>query len=249
MPFDNIYRIEKKSEESCILQIFGFKKEKRESSYLQSVYVSDDDTLSGKRKVTRSHSYEVHEWKRKNNPSGKELELENKFVEAIKKDDRFYSKDPLGRKVFDPLKTATVHTSLRDYYENWERALSGPSINYTRWVHIGIIVLFIAWFALYSFIFPVFEQIFGHDAGAAVYVFVAPIIFLLMYWGVFSFVSWREDIAYQKHQNPLPAYDFLSEKEIDDLRQRYFAYLERVYGKEAGEILGQYIQLKYRHKL
>ena len=157
---------------------------------------------------------------------------------------RFYSKDPLGREYFNPMKIAKPYLSVKEYYEKWECLLNGPNCNQTRFAHLIALLLFVPWFALYSFIYPVFERALGQGGGAAAYVFGVPLLFLLIYWGAYKFFDRRASLAYQKYQQSTPSYYSLSEKEQEDLKQRYYAYLERAYGEEAGKVLKQYFQMK-----
>ena len=214
----------KKGEKSCILPFFGFSYESDTSSYTQGVYVSDSDTLSGQRKVYRTHSLDVEVFSRNCTPEGRAKELEDRFIALAKKD--------------DPWKMPYIPTSLREFYYD-HMCTSCATVGCL----VGI-VLTVLWFILYRFTFPPIEAMFGYDTGCAVFVFGAPITLCV---GTLIFGAIVDFIRKLTHTAP-PEYWALTVAEKAVAREKYFTYMTDRYGSEAGAVLKEYAILKgYDH--
>ena len=222
----------------CILPFFGFKTDTGFESRTRGVYVRDSEARSGQRKVYGSESYEVSILYRKSMPSGKELELEDKFIQAVSSK---YQKRAFLDGYFNALQTSPIETSLPKFYESSVGARIKLVPKFLRWIPIALTVV---WLALYNILFPIFKQKFGYDLGSVLFVFPVPLLIWLIYAVVKNVLEDANYRSYQKQKNTQPAYNSLTREQKENVRQQYFAQMKRLYGPEAGAILEEYAILK-----
>lgn len=246
MPFSDVYRKEKYSD--SILSFFGYKCEEVEASYQQGVWLDDDHAIGGKSKVYRTQTYKLKQLTRKRPPSTKELELEDKFIASIINTEKFKNKIKIGaiygEKYFDPTDFPPILTSVSKYYDNMDLLLNAPKHMPLHVFTIISVVLCVIWFALYSFTFPIFEQIMGYDFGCVVFVFVVPILILLIFAIIRKIFSNKEDKKFSEYFRTAKSFHSLSKEHQDNVRQRYLQHMSNFYGEEAGKILKEYAILK-----
>lgn len=235
MAFDRKYP--DTSKWSFILPFFGFEREKETSFYSQGVYVSDANALSGKSKVYRSNAYDEYVYVRTNAPTGRARDLEDKFIRIVSSSDKTF--------------LAGIDTSLSDFYRHMlssSKKFSSPPA--FRWIFTIIAAILIGiWFLPYYFTFPIFVQRFGYEMGSALFVFPVPGTLFLIGWLIDKMrkrpYDRAYDRAYKEYQNEiLNGYSKLSSVQKEEVRQQYFANMEKWYGKEAGAVLKEYAILK-----
>ena len=230
---------------SCILDFFGFEHSKEYSSYSQGVYVSDSNEISGQRKEYRSHITEREIFVRKTTPTGKALELENKFIKLIENDPKWQYRGPFG-KTFDPCRTMNKPTSLAEYYKlhcfrSVNKNITRPS---SRIFFIIAAIICGIWFLPYSYIFPVFEAKFGYDIGSVLYVFPVPGIAFLSAIIIKSIRQSRYEKKLLRAKASFPEFSKLNSVKKAEIRQKYLDDMDSFYGKEAGDFLREYAKLK-----
>lgn len=213
----------KHGERSCILPFFGFKYGSDTTSYTQGVYISDANELSGQRKVYGTHELEVEVYSRNNTPTGKALQLEEKFISLV------------GGSHKDPWKMPYMHTSLKEFYDD---KIVPPAVAVIGCA-LGV-VLVVLWFILYSVTFPPVESMFGYDMGCVVFVFVAPIVICLICAALGGIV----DLIKKLTGKTVPKFQGASASEKQKARQQYFDHMVSTYGEQAGAVLKEYAILK-----
>lgn len=221
MAFDRKYP--DSSKWSFILPFFGFEREKETNYRSRGVYVSDANALSGKSKVYRSESYEEDVFVRKVNPTGRLCELEEKFIQYASP--------------FDGKYLPFICTSLKDFY-CFECVKTRAFRPVFKTVSKILIVL---WLLSYSYTFPLFEQQFGRDVGSVLFVFAVPGALFLIGWLIDMF---RENIHDRHLSEMRNGYSKLNGTQKEELRQQYFADMEKKYGTAAGAVLREYAILK-----
>lgn len=215
-----------KGEKACILPFFGFQYETSKSSYTQNVWINDSYSITGKRVVSGTE-YDYHEhFFRKQSPKGKALELEDRFINSKKNTQS------------DPLKMPYIPLSLREYYAN-DVSFSGE---YESGVGCGVgCIGSVIWLLLYTFTYPLVVRWFGEtEYTSMIFVFGFPLGFCLISLAFASIVQAIRRISHGKK----PGYDELTDKEKENVRNKYFTTMENIYGKEAGAILQEYAKLK-----
>ena len=207
-----------------ILPFFGFERDKETNFRSRGVYVSDANALSGKSKVYRRESYEEDVLVRKVTPTGKAWDLEAKFIQLASP--------------FDGKRLPYISTSVKDFYcaeQRHKLGLFRPVFKTIAKILIGI------WLLSYSYTFPLFKQQFGYDVGCVLFVFAVPGLLFLIGW----LIDMIRENLYDRHLNEMKdGYSKLSGAQKEELRQQYFADMEKQYGKEAGAVLKEYAILK-----
>lgn len=223
----------------CILPFFGFKTDTGYDSRTRGVYIHDSSARGGQRKVYGTESYEVSILYRKSMPTGKELELEDKFIELVSPK---YQKRAFLDGYFNALQTSPIETSLQEFYKTSIaiKHMRNPRLSF-RWIPI---VLTVIWFALYNITFPMFEQMFGYDVGAVLFVFPVPVLIWLIYAIVKNIFETAYDKKCRERRNAEPAFNSLTKAKKEEVRQQYFAKMKRYYGPAAGAVLEEYAILK-----
>lgn len=209
---------------SFILPFFGFEREKETRFRSRGVYISDSDTLSGKRKVYGRESYDEDVFVRTKIPTGRERELEDEFIRIVSSS---------NEKLF-----AGIETSLEGFYRN-KQSCKLPSFRPIFKIIAAILIG--VWFLPYSYTFPLFKQRFGYDTASVLFVFPVPGTLFLAGW----FIDKLRSRAYDRREDEiLKGYSKLSYAQKEEIRQQYFAEMEKWYGKKAGAVLKEYAILK-----
>lgn len=231
MAFYNTYRhtlnrdgTGEKGATCCILPFFGFSHGSDSDTYTQGVYISDSDTLSGQRKVYGTHSVDVEVFSRSAEPTGKALELENKFIALVKK----------NKGMDDPWKMPYVPTSMREYYDSH---VKGNAVGSGCVLSIAAIIL---WFVFYNSIFPLFEAQMDYDSACVAFVFGGPIVLGLL--GPLG--GWIFDLIRKARKTAPPEYWEMTPEQREAAKKKYFDHMTYLYGAEAGEVLKEYAILK-----
>ena len=212
----------KKGAKSCILPFFGFDYGSDTDSYSQGVYISDSTAPGGQRKVYGTHSLDVEVFSRNNPPTGKALELEEKFIRLVPKSS-------------DPWSLPYIQKSASDYYDDVLKPAPAASIGCV----LGII-LTILWFVFYKHTFKPIEAKFGYDTGCVIFVFVAPIVINVALLVIGAIID-----GIKKACNKAPREYFeLTWEEREEVKQKYFDKMRQLYGEEVGEVLKEYAILK-----
>ena len=212
-----------------LLEFFGFTYQTWESPYTQSVWINDDSYIGGKRKVSNTEYDKYEGYERKHSPSGKEAELEDRFVK-------------LQSSSFDPLASKYLPVSVKDYYDG----LSFPG-EFEAGIGCGVgIVLTVLWIVLHHFTHPFLKNwlgtvmLNGVNMLDAIWLFVVPIVICLittLIGGVVQGIRRAKNGKRTKYQD-------LSNEMRKALRDEYLKSLSSAFPGEAGEILKEYAILK-----
>ena len=173
----------------------------------------------------RDTSYEVIIFRRKNQPMGREIALENRFIELARKSGKYkrINADGLSAEEFDERRLPGIPNSVTEYY--CRRVL--PS-NSGVFKYVFPILAFIV-FAI------IFKPIEGSES------FARDMVFTIGLTTIFFFIGWLIDHIREKQ---IKDYGTMTEEEKNKIKVMYFNYMKQVYGEEIGEVLKEYAILK-----
>lgn len=221
-------------EKSTILPFFGFTYQSDQNSHYKAYGGETTITYEGcgqyrvgqnQKIYLPDHSYYAT-FNRATSPIRNLEKLEDRFVNSIKSNSEFHKKDVFGSYKFDVFSTPYIPLSVSEYYA---RNGGSEDLGTERGCTFGCLP-----FLLFVLSIPILQNFLNIEEMTLGPLFFTAFIISLLLFFIIKHVT-------EKNQKP---YETLSVEEKKAEQEKYFAYMIKKYGKEAGGILQEYAKLK-----